>query len=103
MFATVWQEFRLPYAAFMSEMNGLSFDRLLELLAEKLASRLSSEPSRLYPRLLSIDQAAVYVGRTREATQHLVASGKVPTVRTDRRVFIDRLDLDRWIEEHKGR
>jgi len=85
----------------MSEMDGLSFDRLLEILAEKLATRLSQEPSCLYPRLLTIDQAALYVGRTREATQHLAASGKIPTVRTDRRVFIDRLDLDRWIEQHK--
>jgi excisionase family DNA binding protein len=87
----------------MSDANALSFDRVLELLAEKLADRLSQEPSHLYPRLLTIDQAAVYVGRSREATQHLVASGKVPTVRTDRRVFIDRLDLDRWIEDHKER
>ena len=87
----------------MSAMTEFTFERLLETLAEKLATRLSQEPSRLYPRLLTIDQAAVYVGRTREATQHLVASGKVPTVRTDRRVFIDRLDLDRWIEDHKER
>jgi excisionase family DNA binding protein len=85
----------------MNESTNLSFDRLLELVAEKVANRLSQEPGRLYPRLLTIDQAALYVGRTREATQHLVASGKIPTVRTDRRVFIDRLDLDRWIEEHK--
>jgi excisionase family DNA binding protein len=87
----------------MADMNALSFDRLLEMLAEKLASRLSQEPTCLYPRLLTIDQAAIYVGRSREATQHLVASGKLPTVRTDRRVFIDRQDLDRWIEEHKER
>jgi excisionase family DNA binding protein len=85
----------------MTEMNGLSFDRFLEMFAERLAAKLSQEPNRLYPRLLTIDQAAIYVGRTREATQHLAASGKIPTVRTDRRVFIDRLDLDRWIEEHK--
>jgi excisionase family DNA binding protein len=81
----------------------LSFDRILELLADRLASRLVAEPLRLYPRLLSIDHAAVYLGRTREATQHLVSSGKIQTVRTDRRVFLDRLDLDRWIEEHKER
>jgi excisionase family DNA binding protein len=87
----------------VTEPNGLSFDRVLELLAEKLAERLTQEPSHLYPRLLTIDQAAIYVGRSREATQHLVAAGKVPTVRADRRVFIDRLDLDRWIEEHKER
>jgi excisionase family DNA binding protein len=87
----------------MSEMNALSFDRLLEMLAEKLANRLSQEPGRLAPRLLTIDQAALYIGRSREATQHLASSGNIPTVRTDRRVFLDRLDLDRWIEEHKER
>ncbi len=85
----------------MSELNDLTFDRLLEMLAEKLATKLSQEPSRLYPRLLTIDQAAVYLGRTREALQHLASSGKVPTVRADRRVFLDRLDLDKWIEDNK--
>jgi excisionase family DNA binding protein len=85
----------------MSEMNDLTFDGLLEALAEKLATKLSQEPSRLYPRLLTIDQAAVYLGRTREALQHLASSGKVPTVRADRRVFLDRHDLDKWIEENK--
>ncbi len=85
----------------MSEINDLTFDRLLEALAEKLAGKLSQEPSRLFPRLLTIDQAAVYLGRTREAVQHLVSSGKVPTVRADRRVFLDRNDLDRWIDDNK--
>jgi len=85
----------------MSEINDLTFNGLLEALAEKLATKLSQEPSRLYPRLLTIDQAAVYLGRTREALQHLASSGKVPTVRADRRVFLDRLDLDKWIEENK--
>jgi hypothetical protein len=85
----------------MSETNALSFDRLLEMLAEKLATKLSQEPSRLYPRLMTLEQAAVYVGRTPEAIQQLVGSGKVPTVRADRRVFVDRLDLDRWIDDNK--
>ena len=85
----------------MSEMNEFTFDRLMEVLAEKLANKLSQEPSRLYPRLLTLDQAAVYLGRTREALQHLASSGKVPTVRADRRVFLDRLDLDKWIDENK--
>jgi hypothetical protein len=31
----------------------------------------------------------------------MVSSGKVPTIRADRRVFIDVEDLDRWIREHK--
>jgi excisionase family DNA binding protein len=85
----------------MPSPNDFTFDRLLELLAEKLASKLSQEPSRLYPRLMSVEQAAVYLGRTPEAAQHLASSGKLPTVRADRRVFFDRLDLDRWIDENK--
>jgi len=85
----------------MSEMKDLTFDRLMEVLAEKLATRLLQEPSRLYPRLLTLDQAAVYLGRTREDVQQLSISGKVPTVRADRRVFMDRLDLDQWIDENK--
>ena len=86
----------------MSEMNELTFDRLLEVLAEKLAGKLSQGPSRLYPRLMTIDQAAVYLaGRTREPCSTWSSSGKVPTVRADRRVFLDRNDLDRWIDENK--
>ena len=85
----------------MSETKDLTFDRLLELLAEKLANRLSQEPGRLYPRLMTVEQAATYLGRTPEATQHLASSGKIPTVRSDRRVFLDRIDLDKWIEDNK--
>jgi excisionase family DNA binding protein len=73
----------------------------VELLAEKLATKLSQEPSRLLPRLMTVDQAAVFLGRTREAVQHLVCEGKVPTVRADRRVFLDRTDLDKWIDDNK--
>ena len=85
----------------MSEMNDLNFDRLLEMLAEKLAAKLSKEPSRLYPRLMTIDQTAVYLGLTRKVVQHLVVSEEFPTVLTDRCVFLDRIDLDEWIENHK--
>ena len=85
----------------MNQPHDLSFESLLEILAEKLAGKLSQDGSRLYPRLLTIEQAATYLGRTREATQHLASSGKIPTVRSDRRVFIDRLDLDKWIDDNK--
>ena len=39
----------------------LTFDRLLDTLAEKIAIKLCENPSRLYPRLLTVEQAAVYV------------------------------------------
>jgi excisionase family DNA binding protein len=85
----------------MPSTDDLTFDRLLELLAEKLAIKLSQEPSRLCPRLLTVEQSAGYLGRTPEAIQHLTSSGQIPTVRDGRLVFLDRLDLDRWINEHK--
>jgi excisionase family DNA binding protein len=89
------------YPVAMTETKDLAFDRLLDLLAERLANRLSQEPGRLYPRLLTVEQAAAYLGRTPEAIQNLTHSGKIPTVIDDRLVFLDRLDLERWIDEHK--
>ena len=87
--------------------NKLTFDAVLEALADKLAWKMRAGRAEesgsvpVKPRLLNVDQAAVYLGRSKEAIQHLITSGKIPTVRTDRRVFIDVLDLDRLIEENK--
>ena len=84
---------------------GLNIDALLDALADKVAQRLREDSAgsvtAVRPRLLTVDQAAVYIGRSKDAVQHMVSSGKVPTIRTDRRVFIDVEDLDRWIREHK--
>jgi excisionase family DNA binding protein len=84
---------------------GLNIDALLDALADKVVQRLREDSAgsvgAVRPRLLTIDQAAVYIGRTKDAVQHMVSSGKVPTIRADRRVFIDVEDLDRWIREHK--
>lgn len=85
----------------MTEITGI-LEQLADLLAVKLAAQLQNgHNSPFNPRLLTIEQAGVYIGRTREAVQSLVATGKLPTVRSDRRVFLDVKDLDRWIDEHK--
>ena len=34
--------------------------------------------------------------------QHLIASGKLPCVKADRRNFLDVRDLDAWIESSKA-
>ncbi len=85
----------------MTETKDLTFDRLLDLLAERLATRLSQDPGRLYPRLLTVEQTADYLGRTPEAMLQLTRSGQLPTVRDGRLLLFDRLDLERWIAEHK--
>ena len=83
---------------------GFNLEELLDVLADKIAHRIMREdcPSAsIRPRLLTVEQAAVYIGRSKEAVQHMVSSGKMPTVRADRRVFVDVEDLDGWIREHK--
>jgi len=88
-------------------LNGLSLDTIVDVLAEKLAERLerrlapAGNGAAIRPRLLTVEQAAVYIGRSKEAMQHMVTDGKIPTVRSDRRIFIDVRDLDAWIEENK--
>jgi excisionase family DNA binding protein len=85
---------------------GLDLEALIERMAEKVATRLQNgyqgmAQGEVRPRLLTVEQSAVYIGRTKEAVQHIIASGKLSTVRSDRRVFIDIRDLDTWIEENK--
>lgn len=80
-----------------------------EQIAHQVAERLKTEPAlqssahRTGPRLMTVEQAASYLGRTKEAVQHMIHAGKLPTVRSDRRVFLDRFDLDQWIGDHKNR
>jgi len=86
--------------------TGLNLEPLIEELAAKVVAKLSAElanspGSGVRPRLLTLEQAATYISRTLPAMQHMVADGQVPTVRSDRRVFVDVRDLDQWIEDNK--
>jgi excisionase family DNA binding protein len=87
--------------------HGFNIEALLDELADRVVTKLRPELARgltgtaVRPRLLTVDQAAVYLGRSREAIEHMIASGKLPTVRPDRRVFLDLEDLGRWISENK--
>lgn len=89
--------------------EGLNLDALIERMAEKVAARLQNGDhgapvnGEVRPRLLTVEQAAVYIGRTKDAIQHMIGNCKLPTVRSDRRVFIDMRDLDAWIEGNKRR
>ena len=83
-----------------------NFDALLDvfsdLIAAKLGARLAGrEGGKMQKRLLCVEEAAEYLGRTKEAVQHMIAAGKLPTVKSDRRVFLDVRDLDQWIERAK--
>jgi excisionase family DNA binding protein len=79
-------------------------DSLVAAFADAVVERMTSarQTSSSPARLMSVAQAAEYLGRTADAMKHLISEGSLRTVRSDRRVFLDRLDLDRWIDEHKA-
>ncbi len=87
--------------------NGFDIDCLLDALAEKVAGRLRAElestatTATVRPRLLTVDQAATYLGRSKASVQHLISDQAIPVVRHDRRVFLDVRDLDGWIDAAK--
>ena len=86
--------------------NGFDIDGLIDVFAERVAAKLREQPAdpdrtAMKPRLLTAEQAGAYLGRTKEGVEHMIAAGKLPVVRADRRVFLDVRDLDRWIEQNK--
>jgi excisionase family DNA binding protein len=86
--------------------NDVTLNAVLDVLAERLAARVKVDLAQtgvagVKPRLFSVDEAAVYLGRSKEAVEHMIGAGKLAVVRADRRVFLDVRDLDRWIEANK--
>ena len=59
----------------------------------------SDDGRLLEPRCLSSAQAAAYLG----IGATLLAKLGVPRVKLGRRLIYDRVDLDAWLEDHKGR
>lgn len=58
--------------------------------------------SSIKKRLISIDDAALYLGRTPHAVRHLVRNGHLPYVRVGpKRISIDLYDLERLIKKNK--
>jgi excisionase family DNA binding protein len=76
-------------------------DRVAAKVIEKLDSNVIAGAGQVKARLLTIEEGAKYLGRTKKALEHMIADKAVPIVRCDRRIFLDRMDLDRWIESNK--
>jgi excisionase family DNA binding protein len=71
-----------------------------DTIAEAVVTRLN-DCGVLVPRLLTLDQAATYLGLTKDALKAKVHIGRVPTVDIDKKLRFDRQDLDRIIEASK--
>jgi excisionase family DNA binding protein len=82
----------------MDSTGNAGLDALLDAIAARVATRLNQSNE---PRLLSVNAAASYIGRSPKALRHLIAKGALSEVREGRRVFMDRADLDGWIEMTK--
>lgn len=54
-------------------------------------------------RLYSVPEAAHYMGRTVDALREMIWAGRLPFVKEGRRVFIDKKDMDDYIEQNKMR
>ncbi len=48
-------------------------------------------------RYLNVRAAAQYLDRSPSSLYHLVARGRIPSLRQGRRIFFDRVDLDHWM------
>ena len=86
--------------------QGSAFDGLARVLATEIAERLKPEIARLakpgiQPALLTVKEAAIYLGRSEQSVQHLLFERQLPVVRVGRRVHLDRKDLDTFIEKNK--
>lgn len=54
------------------------------------------------PRLLSVEQAARYVGRPVQGFRKFAKTWRIPIASPDRRILFDRADLDQMIERWKN-
>lgn len=61
-----------------------------------------AQPTAIAPRLLTVADAARYLGRTEKSIRHLVQRRKLASIRGDGRVMFDRVDLDAWIKRNRA-
>jgi excisionase family DNA binding protein len=90
------------------DKNHRGGDPILEALAKAVAAEVTTllkeqaaHAPEVKPILLTVKQAATYLGRSEQSVQHLIFQRDLPVVRVGRRIHLDRRDLDLWIEKNK--
>ena len=81
-------------------------NQFVTALATEIAARIipqieKGNGKQRAARLLTVREAAAYIGRSEQAVQHLIFKRELIVVRRGRRVHLDRGDLDQWIEANK--
>ena len=78
------------------------FAPMVEAIADAVLRRLRPALDlHVKPRLFTIDQAGVYLGRTPKAVRCLIDKAEFPSVRNDGRIMLDVRALDLWIDHGK--
>ena len=99
----------LDFATARRSADDVTLHLLVDAIAEEVAMKVKSEVAahvqqlagKVQPVLLNVKDAAVYLGRSEQAVQHLIFEKELPVVRVGRRVHLHRKDLDAWIEKNK--
>lgn len=56
-----------------------------------------TDPSPIIPRLLDVNEVAIYTGLSRHTVYTMVSQRRIPFVKLGRLTKFDRHELDRWI------
>ena len=71
-----------------------------ELFIDKLADAVAKRiPCGAPKRLFTVAEAGEYIGRSPKAIELMIARGTMPVTKLDGRVQVDRVALDKLIDE----
>lgn len=76
-------------------------DTIANQIAERVVAVLEARAATSPQRLMSLRQAAKYLGLTEEALRSKAAIGRIPVVSIDSNRRFDVQDLDRLIDKNK--
>ena len=62
---------------------------------------MKAQPAKIQKRLYSMEEAALYLGRSPWTVAEMTRTGAIPFIQHGKRKFLDLHDLDRWIETNK--
>ncbi len=72
-----------------------------EMQSERIVLMNAEPTKREDRRLMTVKQAAMYCGTSYSSMYQLIKNGRIPSVRFNRRLLVDKTDLDAFIERHK--
>ena len=82
-------------------MSRMKVNSRIISVAPENHKKMGKPSERENKRLYSINEAAVYLGRSVWALREMLWAGKMPHVRDGKRILVDIKDMDTWIDKSK--